>query len=132
MNASLAVYNGRIDEIKQQFGGVKVASTESIFVYLANAAGLDLVSPPAFMQAVSEGNDPPVQSIVQFQNLITNGTVAVLVYNSQTMTPETQSIETLATQYDIPIVPITETVQPPTAIVPKLDEFAVNRSSKRT
>ena len=37
LNSSLAVYNGRIDEIKQQFGGVKVASTESIFVYLANA-----------------------------------------------------------------------------------------------
>ena len=132
LNASLAVYNGRIDEIKQQFGGTKVASTESIFVYLANATGLDLVSPPAFMQAVSEGNDPSAQSIVQFQNLITNGTVTVLVYNSQTVTPETQTIEALANQYDIPIVPITETVQPPTAIVPRLDEFAVNRSSERT
>jgi zinc/manganese transport system substrate-binding protein len=115
LKASLAVYNGRIDEIKEQFGGVKVASTESIFVYLANATGLDLVSPSAFMQAVSEGNDPSVQSIVQFQSLITNGTVTVLVYNSQTVTPETQSIEALATQHNIPIVPITETVQPPTA-----------------
>jgi len=58
LKASLAVYNGRIAEIKQQFGGVKVASTEGIFGYLANATGLDLVSPPAFMEAVSEGNDP--------------------------------------------------------------------------
>jgi zinc/manganese transport system substrate-binding protein len=116
LNASLAVYNGRIDEIKQQFGGTKVASTESIFVYLANAAGLDLVSPPAFMQAVSEGNDPPAQSIVQFQQLIQNGTIKVLVYNSQTVTPLTQNIEAQATQQGIPIVPITETVQPPTAM----------------
>jgi zinc/manganese transport system substrate-binding protein len=116
LNASLAVYNGRIDEIKQQFGGTKVASTESIFVYLANATGLDLVSPPAFMQAVSEGNDPPAQSIVQFQNLMTNGTVTVLVYNSQTVTPLTQNIEAQATQHGIPIVPITETVQPSTAM----------------
>ncbi len=116
LKTSLAVYNGRIDQIKQQFGGTKVASTESIFVYLANATGLDLVSPPAFMQAVSEGNDPSVQSVVQFQNLITSGTVSVLVYNSQTVTTETQSIEALAKQYDIPVVPITETVQPPTAL----------------
>jgi zinc/manganese transport system substrate-binding protein len=116
LNSSLAGYNGVIDQIKQQFGGTKVASTESIFVYLANATGLDLVSPPAFMQAVSEGNDPPVQSIVQFQNLITSKTVAVLVYNSQTVTPETQSIESQAKQYNIPIVPITETVQPPTTL----------------
>jgi zinc/manganese transport system substrate-binding protein len=116
LNASLAVYNGRIDAIKQQFGGVKVACTESIFVYLANATGLDLVSPSAFMQAVSEGNDPPAQSIVQFNQLIQSGTVKLLVYNSQTVTPLTQSVEALANQTRIPVVPITETVQPPTAV----------------
>ena len=113
LKASLAEYNGRIAEIKQQFGGVKVASTESIFVYLANAAGLDVVSPPAFMEAVAEGNDPPAQSIVQFDQLITNGTVKVLVYNEQTVTPLTQSTEALASQHNIPIVPVTETIQPP-------------------
>jgi zinc/manganese transport system substrate-binding protein len=116
LNASLAIYNGRIDAIKQQFGEVKVASTESIFVYLANATGLDLVSPPAFMQAVSEGNDPSAQSIVQFDQLLQSGTVKLLVYNSQTVTPSTLSIEALAKQQDVPIVPITETVQPPTAL----------------
>jgi len=113
LKASLAEYNGRIAEIKQQFGGVKVASTENIFVYLANAAGLDVVSPPAFMEAVAEGNDPPAQSIVQFDQLITNGTVKVLVYNEQTVTPLTQSTEALASQHNIPIVPVTETIQPP-------------------
>jgi zinc/manganese transport system substrate-binding protein len=113
LKASLAEYNGRIAEIKQQFGGVKVASTESIFVYLANAVGLDVVSPPAFMEAVAEGNDPPAQSIVQFDQLITNGTVKVLVYNEQTVTPLTQSTEALASQHNIPIVPVTETIQPP-------------------
>ena len=115
LKASLAEYNGRIAEIKQQFGGVKVASTEGIFGYLANATGLDLVSPPAFMEAVSEGNDPPAQSIVQFDQLITNGTVKVLVYNAQTVTPLTQSTKALASQYNIPIVPETETIQPPDA-----------------
>jgi len=113
LKASLAEYYGRIAEIKQQFGGVKVASTESIFAYLANATGLDLVSPPAFMEAVAEGNDPPAQSIVQFDQLITNGTVKVLVYNAQTVTPLTQSTKALAAQHNIPIVPVTETIQPP-------------------
>ena len=115
LNASLGQYNALIDEIKQQFGGTEVASTESIFVYLANATGLDLVSPPAFMQAVSEGNDPPAQSIVQFDQLIQNRTIAVLVYNNQTVTPLTDSIKAEAAQEGIPIVGITETVQPPNA-----------------
>jgi zinc/manganese transport system substrate-binding protein len=113
LNASLAIYNGRIDEIRQQFAGTEVASTESIFVYLANATGLDLVSPPAFMQAVAEGDDPPAQSVVQFQQQLQSGNVSVLVYNEQTVTPLTQSMKSLAAQNNITVVGITETVQPP-------------------
>lgn len=112
LNASLGVYNEQIDEIRQQFAGTHVASTESIFVYLANATGLDLVSPPAFMQAVSEGNDPPVQSLVQFQQELQNGSVSMLVYNEQTVTPLTQSIMILATENNVPTVGVTETIQP--------------------
>ncbi len=113
LNASLGVYNARISEIRAQFAGREVGSTESIFVYLGEAAGLDLVSPPAFMDAVAEGNDPPAQSVVQFQQLIQNGTVTVLVYNEQTVTPLTESIKALAASKDIPIVGVTETIQPP-------------------
>jgi zinc/manganese transport system substrate-binding protein len=113
LNASLGVYNARISEIRAQFAGKKVASTESIFVYLANATGLDVVSPPTFMDAVAEGNDPPAQSIVQFQQLLENGTVTILVYNAQTVTPLTQSIKALAASKGIPIVAVTETIQPP-------------------
>jgi len=112
LNASLAGYNGRIDEIKRDFADTKVASTESIFVYMANACNLDLVSPPAFMEAVSEGIDPSAQSIVQFDQLIQNKTIAMLVYNEQTITPQTQNIEALAKQQGIPVVGITETLQP--------------------
>ena len=63
--------------------------------------------------AVAEGNDPPAQSIVQFQQLIQNKTVAVLVYNAQTVTPLTENIKALASQQGIPIVAVTETIQPP-------------------
>jgi zinc/manganese transport system substrate-binding protein len=113
LSASMGVYNERISEIRQQFAGTKVGSTESIFEYLANATGLDLISPPAFMEAVAEGNDPPAQSIVQFEQQITSGNVSVLVYNAQTVTPLTQSIKALAAQHNIPIVGVTETIQPP-------------------
>ncbi|MGI0086827.1 MAG: metal ABC transporter solute-binding protein, Zn/Mn family [Nitrosotalea sp.] len=112
LNASLGQYNGRIDEIRQQFAGTKVAATEDIFMYLANATNLDVLSPPEFMQAVAEGNDPPAQSIVQFQHVLQDGNVTVLVYNQQTVTPLTESIKALAAQKGIPIVGVTETIQP--------------------
>jgi zinc/manganese transport system substrate-binding protein len=112
LNASLGVYNTRISTIRALFAGTKVASTESIFEYMANATGLELVSPKAFMYAVAEGNDPPAQSVVQFQNLIQSGTVKVLIYNAQTVTPLTENIKVMAAAKGIPVVAVTETIQP--------------------
>ena len=42
-----------------------------------------------------------------------NSTVHVLVYNEQTVTPLTQNIKSLAAQNQIPIIGVTETIQPP-------------------
>ena len=115
VQASLAQYQNRIQALRQQFKGTKVAATEDIFVYLGNAAGLDVISPPAFMQAVAEGIDPSVQSVIEFQNQIKSKQPAVLVYNEQTVTPLTEGMKKMAAQENIPIVGITETVQPPDA-----------------
>ena len=113
LQTSLATYQNRIASIKQQFSGTKVAATEDIFAYLANAAGLDLVSPPAFTQAVAEGNDPPASSVVAFENQLKAGGIAVLVYNEQTVTPLTDNMKKLAAEQNIPEVGVTETIQPP-------------------
>lgn len=113
LQGSLAGYQSRIASIKKQFGGTQVAATEDIFAYLAKAAGLDLVSPPAFTEAVAEGNDPPASSVATFQQQLQSGNVKVLVYNEQTVTPLTSSIKQLAAQQNIPIVGVTETIQPP-------------------
>lgn len=101
--------------IKQMFNGVPVASTESIFVYMANATGLNVITPTAFMKAVAEGTDPSAQDIATFQNQLNGGnsTVHVLVYNAQTVTPLTQSLIALAGKNEIPYIRISETIQPP-------------------
>jgi zinc/manganese transport system substrate-binding protein len=110
---TLAPYQNRIASIKNQFGGTSVGSTESIFVYLATSLGLDLLSPADFMDAVAEGNDPPVQSVVKFQRLIKDKKLQILVYNQQTVTPITETIKKMAADAGIPVVGITETIQPP-------------------
>jgi zinc/manganese transport system substrate-binding protein len=113
MNVSIGDYNSRIHEIASKFAGTRVAATEDIFAYLANATKLNLVSPPEFMSAVAEGNDPPAQSVATFEQQIDNNSVAMLVFNAQTVTPLTDSIKSLAAQHNIPVVPVTETIQPP-------------------
>lgn len=113
LETSLVQYQNRISSIKRQFGDMKVAATEDVFVYLADAAGFDLVSPAAFIQAVNEGNDPPASSIVEFERQIKNGGIKVLVYNKQTVTPLTENMKKLAADQGIPVIGITETIQPP-------------------
>jgi zinc/manganese transport system substrate-binding protein len=115
LNSSL--YHGYMSQevqIKQKFAGTPVAATEDIFVYMANATGLNVVSPPGFMVAVAEGNDPPAQDVATFQQLMTSGnkTVRVLVFNLQTVTPVTDQIKALAAQNQIPVIGVTETLQP--------------------
>jgi zinc/manganese transport system substrate-binding protein len=112
---SLQPYMHRLAEIKQKFSGVPVGATESIFVYLAAYLGLDLVSPAEFMQAVAEGNDPPADSVVTFQDQIAHKAIKVLVYNVQTATAVTTNLRIAATQQSIPVVGVSETLQPVTA-----------------
>ena len=116
LNSSLWIsYMHQEQLIKQQFSGTPVAATEDIFVYMANATGLKIVTPLAFMEAVAEGNDPAPQDVVTFQNQLNagNSTVRVLVYNEQTITPLTQSLIALAAKNEIPSIRISETIQPP-------------------
>jgi zinc/manganese transport system substrate-binding protein len=110
--ASLEPYTQRISEIKATFSGVPVASTESIFVYMATALGLNLISPTAFMNAVSEGNDPPAAAVIAFQDQITGRQARLLVYNVQTATAVTTNIKQLASVAHIPVVGVSETLQP--------------------
>jgi zinc/manganese transport system substrate-binding protein len=92
-----------------------VASTESIVVYLARYLGLKLITPPAFMNAVSEGNDPPAASVAEMTRQLSARQADVLVYNKQTATALTTSIRELAARCHIPVVGVTETIQPPGA-----------------
>ena len=81
-------------------------------MYLGDYQGLRVVSPPEFMEAVAEGNDPPAPSVVAFQDLLASRQAKVLVYNRQTSTEVTTNIEKLAIDHGIPVVGVTETIQP--------------------
>ena len=128
LNSSLYhVYMQAEEQLKAQFGGTPygdgtakngtgVMATESIFIFMANATGLNVLSPQSFMKSIAEGDDPSPADVATMQNLIAqgNGTVHCLVYNVQTVTPVTQQLKAEAAQYEIPITQVSETIQPPT------------------
>jgi zinc/manganese transport system substrate-binding protein len=113
LSVALKPYHDRLNAIKAKFAGQKIGATESIFVYLATNLGLDLISPPEFMQAVAEGSsDPPAQSVAEFEQQIQQKQITVLVYNVQTNSDVTSHMRQLADQQNIPIVGVSETLQP--------------------
>jgi len=113
VTAAFAWIRAQLAQIHREHAGQPVASTESIFVYLAGYLGLKLISPPAFMDAVAEGNDPPVASLVEFERQLAARQARVLVYNKQTATALTTSVRGIAASHHVAIVGVTETIQPP-------------------
>src|SRR5260370_2428074 len=88
---------------------------ERSLVWMAGVVGVKLIGPAEFMGAAAEGNDPPAAAVVEFQNQMTNRQIKALVYNNQTVTAVTTHIKQLAESNKIPLVGVSETLQPLTA-----------------
>jgi zinc/manganese transport system substrate-binding protein len=106
----LATYHSLVAQVGSQFGGTPVAATETIFLYMADATGLQVISPAGFMQAVAEGNDPTARDIALFHDQLGNGRVRLLVFNTQTVTSLVEQFQDLARQNHIPTVGVSETM----------------------
>jgi zinc/manganese transport system substrate-binding protein len=115
LTTGLQSYHDLITMIKQKYQGTPVGATESLFMYLASALGLNLISPPGFMKAISEGIEPTAADKVTFDQQITQKQIKVLVYNKQNATPDTEALKAKAQQTGIPIVAMTETLDPGSA-----------------
>jgi zinc/manganese transport system substrate-binding protein len=112
LKVTLKPYFQEIATIARKYHGVPVGATESIFVYLASAMHLNLITPPDFMKALSEGTEPTAQDKATFDDQISHRQIKVFVFNSQNSTPDTASLEQKARSEGIPVVSITETLQP--------------------
>jgi zinc/manganese transport system substrate-binding protein len=111
-STGLKQYNDLRAEIKQKYAGVPVGATESIFAYLATDIGLNLVSPPGFLKAISEGTDPTAADKATMDSQIASKQIKVLVFNSQNSTPDVQALVDKARAKGIPVTSVTETLDP--------------------
>ena len=112
---ALEPYTSEISNIKQKYSAAPIGATESIFVYMAEALSLNLTTPPAFMDAIAEGNDPPAGAVAQFHDQVAGNQIKVLIYNVQTATAVTTNLKALAAAHHIPAVGVSETLQPQNA-----------------
>jgi zinc/manganese transport system substrate-binding protein len=91
-----------------------VGASESIFAMVAPALGLDLLTPPAFLTAVSEGTDPTAADKATVDQQISRKKIKVYVYNPQNSTPDVQSQVNAARAGGVPVTRLTETMVPAT------------------
>ncbi len=115
LTTGLSQYNALIADINAKYSGTPVGATESIFAYMSPALGLDLITPPSYMSAVSEGTDISAADEATFEQQIAQKQIKILVYNSQNTPPNVQALLAQAKAQGIPIASVTETLVPATA-----------------
>jgi len=112
LTQGLGTYHALIAEIRATYEGVPVGASESIFVPLAHALGLDLVTPTSFLTAVSEGVEPTTSDKTTIDRQIRDRRIELYVYNRQNATPDVQRQIDEARRNNIPVTTITETLVP--------------------
>jgi zinc/manganese transport system substrate-binding protein len=108
----LAKYHQLIGEIKTKYAGTPVGASESIFAPLSEALGLDLITPPSFLKAISEGTDPSAADKSTIDAQISGKKIKVYVFNSQNSTPDVSAQVSAAKKQQIPVAAVTETLSP--------------------
>jgi zinc/manganese transport system substrate-binding protein len=110
--SGLAEYHALIAQIRHDHAGARVGASESVVAPLVRALGLELVTPAAFLDAVSEGNEPTARDTATVTRQIDDHDISVFLYNRQNATPDVQRLVRAAKARSIPIVTVTETLTP--------------------
>jgi zinc/manganese transport system substrate-binding protein len=115
LNQGLAKYHQAITDIKGKYAGTPVGASESIFSPLSDALGLNLITPAAFLKAISEGTDPSPADKTTVDQQISTKAIKVFVFNTQNSTPDIQALADAAKKQNIPVSTVTETLSPANA-----------------
>lgn len=112
LTQGLRQYDALRAQIRQTYAGTAVGSTESIFVSLGQDLGLKILTPPGFMNAISEGTEPAAADKAALDRQIETKQIKVLVFNTQNATPDVQALVKKAKGRGIAVSTITETLDP--------------------
>jgi zinc/manganese transport system substrate-binding protein len=107
---SFAPLTSKIAEVKARYPGTPVAYTEAVPAYLLDSLGFHSLTPPGFARSIEAGTDPAPSDVAAQSDLLTGRKVKLLLYNSQTTSPVTESIKALASSSGVPVVGVTETM----------------------
>ncbi|MEB3369348.1 metal ABC transporter solute-binding protein, Zn/Mn family [Saccharopolyspora mangrovi] len=117
----VAGLEGRVGEIAAAHQGKPVIVTEPVAHYMIEAAKLNDVTPPSFVNAIEAETDPSAAAVADIQNAINAHQAVAVVYNPQTESPVTRNVRSAADAQRIPVVELTETLPQGTSYVQWMD-----------
>jgi len=103
-------YRDEIARIKAGATGRSYGATESVFDYMAEAVGLQNVTPQGYQNASAAESDPSPGDLNAFENALKEKKMDVLVYNTQTEGSIPEQINATAKSAGVPVVNVTESV----------------------
>ena len=92
VTTGMAEYDALIASIKATYAGTPIGGSESIVTPLAQALGLDLITPSTFLTAISEGSEPTAADKTTVDRQIKTRQIKIFIYNSQNSTPDVQTL----------------------------------------
>lgn len=111
--SSLSGWYTAIKNLKAEFPGAPVATTEPVGDYMLQAIGLKNLTPWALQADIMNGVDPSPQAVTFQLDLFSQHKVKAFVYNQQVVDSLTESFLTAAKAHGIPVVGVYETMPTP-------------------
>ncbi len=106
---SMQPYYDEVSSLQTSIASAKsYAATETVFDYMAQAVGLVDKTPRGFEQSAANETDPSPADIHDFEAALADGSVDVLVFNTQTEGAVPAQLRSVAEAADVPVVDVTE------------------------
>jgi zinc/manganese transport system substrate-binding protein len=111
--ASMRPYDTAVAQAKVVATGRSYGATEPVFDFMAEALGMVRATPKGYQRAAANGSDPSPGDIAAFEHALRDGSMQLLVFNTQTEGPTPEQIRNVAKDArNVPILSVTETVPP--------------------
>jgi zinc/manganese transport system substrate-binding protein len=106
-------YDDALVYLRPVAAGHTFAATEPVFDRMAAVVGLTDVTPEGYRRASSNDSDPAPGDLTAFEAALADGSVDVLVYNTQTSGAVPEQLRNAAERAGVPVVEVSESPADP-------------------
>jgi zinc/manganese transport system substrate-binding protein len=106
--SDLRRYTDAVTALSSAVGGRSYAATETVFDRMAAAIGLTDATPEGYRRSVGNESEPAPGDLAAFEAALADGSVDVLIHNTQTSGSVPEQLLAAAEEAGVPVVEVTE------------------------